>query len=269
METHTLTDLSHARILVTNDDGIHAPGLAVLEEIAKSLSDDVWVVAPETEQSGAGHSLSLNQPLRYQEHNARRFAVRGTPTDCVLFAYTQLLDKKVDLVLSGINRGCNLAEDITHSGTVAAAMEGVLCGLPAIALSQMFDMDNPKAHIPWETPRQLGAEVIRKIVSAGIPKGRLMNVNFPDLEPGACKGMKISFAGRRKISKQLDKREDIKGRPYYWIHWGADVAEQAPGSDLNAIAKGYISVTPINIDLTDHAALAALADKLESGRSTA
>jgi 5'-nucleotidase len=258
MHINTISDLSNATILVTNDDGIHAPGLEVLEAIARELSSDVWVVAPETEQSGAGHSLSLHQPLRYQQYSPRRFAVRGTPTDCVLMASTKLVSKKIDLVLSGINRGCNLAEDITHSGTVAAAMEGVLCGIPAIALSQMFDMDNPRATIPWDTPRAVAPELIRKIVAGGIPAGRLMNINFPDRSPEDCKGAKVTFTGRRKISKQLDERLDKKGRPYFWVHWGEDVEQQAQGSDLQAINDGYISVSPINVDLTDYEALTAL-----------
>ncbi len=260
--------LSNARILVTNDDGIHADGIRLLEEIAKKLSDDVWVVAPETEQSGVGHGLSLHNPLRYHQLTERKIAVRGTPTDCVLFAYEKILNRRVDLVLSGINRGCNLAEDITHSGTVAGAMEGVLCGVPAIALSLMFDMDNPQAVIHWETPLAYAADIIRDIARSGIAAGVMVNINFPDCTPEECKGIKLAHTGRRNIGKQLDERYDLKGRPYYWIHWGADaMKEAAVGSDLRAIAENYIAVTPINLDLTDYKLLETMRLSLEQNCS--
>jgi 5'-nucleotidase len=260
-----ITDLSKARILVTNDDGIHAPGLEVLEKIARSLSDDVWVVAPEVEQSGAGHSLSLHSPIRFSKWNDKRYSVRGTPTDSVIYGVIGLLDNKVDLVLSGVNRGMNVAEDITHSGTVAAAMEGTLCGVPSIALSQAFAMWDLDVKVRWDLPEKYAADVIRNIMRAGIPPGILMNVNFPDCPAAKCKGVKMAYTGRRHTAKQLDAKEDKKGRPYYWIHWGDEaLSELQPGSDLAALQEGYITVTPINLDLTDYKVLEQMREHLES-----
>lgn len=259
-----ITDFKGKRILVTNDDGIHAPGLDILRDIALELSDDVWIVAPEYEQSGAGHSLSIHSPLRQVQYEEHRYAVKGTPTDCVLFAHEVLLEQKIDLVLSGINRGHNLAEDITHSGTIAAAMEGTLCGVPSIALSLSFEMDETAPTIRWECPKAHGAEVIRKIMAAGIPQGRLMNVNFPDCAPKDVKGIRMAYTGRRGGSKNLDVRQDIKGHPYYWVHWGDDEIKHQPGSDLAAITEKYISVSPINLDLTDYEALEHMRKVMEA-----
>lgn len=262
-ELHQIADFTGKRILVTNDDGIHAPGLKVLREIAQSLSDDVWVVAPEVEQSGAGHSLSIHSPLRHVQYEERVFSVKGTPTDCVLFAYEVLLEQKIDLVLSGVNRGHNLAEDITHSGTVAAAMEGTLCGLPSIALSLSFEMDETAPIIRWQVARQHGEQAIRRIMRHGIPKGILMNVNFPDAEPEEMQGIRMTHTGRRGVSKSLDVRKDIKGHPYYWVHWGDEQITHQPGSDLAAIQEKYISVTPINLDLTDYKLLERMRAEVE------
>ncbi len=262
-EKRHITDFKSKRILVTNDDGIHAPGLNILRDIALELSDDVWIVAPEHEQSGAGHSLSIHNPLRHVQFEERRFAVKGTPTDCVLVAYEVLLERKIDLVLSGVNRGHNLAEDITHSGTIAAAMEGTLCGIPSIAMSLSFEMDETKPKVRWQTPAAHGANVVRKICQAGIPKGMLMNVNFPDCEPDDVQGIRMSYTGRRGGSKHLDVRQDIKGHPYYWVHWGDDEVKHQPGSDLVAISEKAISVTPINLDLTDYKTLEHMREVIE------
>src|SRR5215472_15610663 len=168
------------RILLTNDDGIYAPGLGVLEEIARQLSDDVWIVAPETDQSGVSHSLSLNDPLRLREVDARRFAVKGTPTDCVIMGVRHLMhDAAPDLVLTGVNRGQNAAEDVTYSGTIAGAMEGTILGIPSLALSQAYSAANrQKPH--WDTARAHGPAQIRKVLAEGIPRDVLVNVNFPD-----------------------------------------------------------------------------------------
>ena len=172
------------RILVTNDDGIHAPGLGVAERIAAALSDDVWVVAPETDQSGVSHSLSLNDPLRLREVEARRFAIKGTPTDCVIMGLRHVLrDVRPDLVLSGVNRGQNVAEDVTYSGTVAGAMEGTILGVPSIALSQAYGPGGRNA-IRWQCAEAHAPAVVRKILDEGIPASILVNVNFPDCEPG-------------------------------------------------------------------------------------
>ena len=203
------------RILITNDDGIHAPGLAVLEEIARALSDDVWVVAPETDQSGKAHSLTLSDPLRRREIDARQGAVRGTPTDCVIMGLRHILPARPDLVLSGVNRGANIADDVTYSGTVAGAMEGTILGVPSIALSQAFGW--PKgSDVPWDTARAHGPDVIRRLIEAGIPDGVLMNVNFPNRAPDAVTGVIATAQGERNGDLiHVDERMANRGFPYY------------------------------------------------------
>src|SRR6476646_4186333 len=168
------------RILITNDDGIHAPGLDVCEEIARGLSDDVWIVAPESDQSGVSHSLSLNDPLRLRQIEEKRYAVKGTPTDCVVMGIRHILhDNRPDLVLSGVNRGRNVAEDVSYSGTIAGAIEGTILGFPSFALSLSFSATTRQKPY-WETAVRFGPEVIRKVLAAGIPRGVLINVNCPD-----------------------------------------------------------------------------------------
>src|SRR5260370_7961688 len=180
------------RILCTNDDGIHAPGLKVVEEIARELSDDVWVVAPELDQSGVSHSLSLNDPLRLREVGPRHFAVRGTPTDCVIMGARHILgDKMPDLVLSGVNRGRNVAEDVVYSGTIAGALEGTILGLPSFALSQEFSMETREKPL-WETALKFGPEILRRVIDAGVPKNTVINVNFPPLPPAAHRGLRVT-----------------------------------------------------------------------------
>ena len=170
-------DMSRHRILVTNDDGIGAPGIKLLEKIALEITSDVWVVAPDHEKSGAGHSISMHIPIRLNQIDERHFAVTGTPTDCALMAiYEIMTDKKPTVLLSGINRGANLAEDVTYSGTIAAAMEGTLLGLPAIALSQMAEHGHP---VKWATAEHFLPEVLKRLCGAGWPANVLINVNFP------------------------------------------------------------------------------------------
>lgn len=248
-----IPDLSKARILVSNDDGIHGPGLEVLERVAASLSDDVWVAVPETEQSGAGHSLTLHQPLRIREVEPRRFAIAGTPTDSVLLAVNHILtDRKPDLVLSGINRGANLGEDVHYSGTVAAAMEGTLLGLPTIALSQIFASPDP---VKWHTAERFAAEIIAKLTSQGWPRNVLMNINFPDVEPDNVSGVEMTSQGKRKIGDGLVERHDPRGRPYIWIGPQRSGGEAPRGTDIEAVGRGAVSITPLNVDLTDTATL--------------
>ena len=171
------------RILCTNDDGIHAPGLKVVEEIARALSDDVWIVAPELDQSGVSHSLSLNDPLRLREISPRHFAVRGTPTDCIIMGARHILGEKLpDLVLSGVNKGRNVAEDVVYSGTIAGALEGTILGLPSFALSQEFSMETHDKPL-WETSLKFGPQILRKVIDAGVPKNTVINVNFPPARP--------------------------------------------------------------------------------------
>lgn len=236
------------RILVTNDDGIAAPGIAVLERIARCLSDDVWVVAPEFEQSGAGHSLSLTNPLRLHRLDERRFAVRGTPTDCVMLGVKEVLPGHPDLILSGVNRGANIAEDITYSGTIAAAMEGTLLGIPSIALSQVGFADQV---IRWQTVEHHAPGIVRQLLGAGWPKDVLVNLNFPDVEPDEVNGIHVVPHGRRdQTDITVDARVDGRNIPYYWIGMRRQRHMPPPGTDLGTIWRGGISVTPISLNLT-------------------
>jgi 5'-nucleotidase len=238
------------RILVTNDDGIHAPGLAVAESIARALCDDVWVVAPETEQSGASHSLTLALPLRLREIDPRRFAVSGTPTDCVMMAIAELMaDSRPSLVISGVNRGANLADDVTYSGTIAGAMEGTALGVPSIALSQAF---GHSADVDWSAATTHGPSVIRKLMSIGWPADVLMNINFPDCDAGAVRGVEVTEQGKRDLqTAMLDRRIDARGVPYYWIGFKRGRSQPPEGTDLKAIHGRRISVTPLHLNLTE------------------
>ncbi|MCB9957844.1 MAG: 5'/3'-nucleotidase SurE [Rhodospirillaceae bacterium] len=260
-----MPDRSHAggfRVLLSNDDGIHAPGFKVLEEIAAGLSDDVWVSAPETEQSGASHSLTLHRPLRIREIEPRRFMVDGTPTDCVLLAVNRVMkDHAPDLVLSGVNLGQNLAEDVTYSGTIAAAMEATLMGVPSIALSQVLRVGHPP---DWSTARVWGPKVIRACLDAGWPQNVLININFPPVGADEVTGIAVVPHGRAKIGDQLTARTDPRGREYIWI--GTQRSElhrfdpTAPtgDTDLDAIAKNKVTVTPLHMDLSHYPTIQAL-----------
>ncbi len=249
------------RILVTNDDGIHSDGLDACADIARALSDDVWVVAPEHDQSGVAHSLSLNDPLRLRQIEERRFAVRGTPTDCVIMAVRHVLDgKDVDLVLSGVNRGRNVGEDVIYSGTVAGAMEGALLGIPSIALSQSYkSRSGQPPH--WDTGRRFGPDMIRRVLNGGLRRDALVNINFPDCAPDEVKGIAVSTLGRRRQERlHIEKRFDGRGNPYYWIAYSRLGSVQAEhGTDLAAIENRYIAVTPLRIDITDEPTTTQLA----------
>src|SRR3954451_11958938 len=207
-------DVGECRILISNDDGIESPGIKILEQIARELTDDVWVVAPDQEQSGASHSLTMRRPLRLDKVSERRYAVDGTPTDCVLLAVKRVLrDRPPDLMLSGINGGSNAGEDMTYSGTVAAAMEATLLGIPAVALSQEYSDGSP---IPWDTGRALGAEVIRRLLTQPWPANTLINVNFPGVPPDRVAGFAVTSQGKRAIADNLTESRDPRGRAYYW-----------------------------------------------------
>lgn len=242
------------RILLTNDDGVHAEGLEALEQIALELTDDVWVVAPETDQSGASHSISLSDPLRLRQIGEKRFAVRGTPSDCVIMGVRHVLgDARPDLILSGVNRGQNVAEDVTYSGTVAGAIEGTLLGVPSIALSQNYDRTRDLEDM-YASARAHGADVVRRIIKAGFARDRLVNVNFPGCAPHEVEGVAVSRQGQRNQELlRIEQREDGRGNPYFWIAFGRAPFEAGEGTDLAAIRSRRISVTPLKIDLTDHA----------------
>jgi 5'-nucleotidase len=241
------------RILVTNDDGIHAPGLAVAERIARTLSHDVWVVAPETEQSGASHSLTLSLPLRLRQIDERHFAVSGTPTDCVMMAVASLMgDAPPSLVLSGVNRGSNIADDITYSGTVAGAMEGTALGFRSIALSQAYGFGEDR-EVHWACAEQLGPGVVRKLVEVTWPRDVLINVNFPDCPPDQVETVEVTEQGKRDLqTATLDKRIDARGYPYYWIGFKRVRSRPSEGTDLCAIYKKRISITPLHLNLTEY-----------------
>lgn len=244
--------LANSRILLSNDDGISAPGLEVLENIARVLSEDIWIVAPEQEQSGASHSLSLHDPVRMRQISEKRFAVDGTPTDCVLLAIQQAVpvkEKPVRLILSGVNRGSNAADDVTYSGTIAAAMEGTILGVPSIALSQLTE-DGTEPF--WDTAQAHAPGLIKKLSAAGWPRNTLINLNFPHCAPDAVKGIRVCPQGKRKVSVALTPRMDVKGRPYYWIGGERDNTPDKPGVDVELLHQGYITITPLNLDLTDY-----------------
>ena len=244
------------KILLANDDGIQAEGLQTLERIATNISADVTTVAPEQEQSGAGHSLSLHNPVRMRKVGERRFAVSGTPTDCVMLGAQEVLKgEKIDLLLSGVNRGSNVGDDMTYSGTVAAAMEATLLNIPAMALSQLYHDDGM---VHFETAETHAPALIQKLLKYGWPKSTLMNLNFPDCAPGAVKGIKLCAQGKRVMRVKLDGRTDPKGRPYYWIGGMRENVPDRENVDVDLLEQGYITVTPIQLDMTDYRTLAEL-----------
>lgn len=255
------------RILVTNDDGINAEGITVLADIARTLSDDVWVVAPETNQSGTSHSLTLHTPLRVRQLDQRMFAVAGTPTDCVIMAVRHFLkDERPALVLSGINLGSNVAEDVTYSGTVAGAMEGTLLGIPSIAMSMMTGGSRAAPVFHWDSARAHGPELIRRLLAAGWPAGTLININFPAKPPEEISRVMVTRQGvRDQDALVIDERADPWGKSYYWFGFRHRPQTLVDGTDLSALAAGAISVTPLSLDLTHDAGIARLEAALEAG----
>jgi 5'-nucleotidase len=247
------------RILCTNDDGIDAPGLHALREIAGKLSDDVWVVAPMTNQSGTGHSLTLHDPLRVREIGPRAFAVNGTPTDSVIMAVRHIMkDHRPDLVLSGVNRGANMAEDVTYSGTIAGAFEGTLIGIRSIALSQAYGFEGDL--LPrWETAIAHGPDVVTKLLAADWGENILYNVNFPDRTPDRVAGIEATIQGRRDQDVlDIDARTDTWGNPYFWLGYARKRSNPKRGTDLWAVYNGWISVTPLCLNMTHAASMDGL-----------
>lgn len=250
------------RILLTNDDGIHAPGLDVLEAIARQFSDDIWIVAPAEEQSGAGHSLTLNRPVRLRQFDERRFAVSGTPTDAVMMALRKVLPGKPDVILSGVNRGANLGDDVTYSGTVSAAVEGALAGIPSIALSQVYEKEGMGDTVPFGAAQAWGAKVLAPLLDLPFAPRTLVNVNFPALAAQDVHGIRVVRQGFHDYARgSLVEGTDPRGYDYYWF--GLHGIEHTPGhaTDLEAIQDGYVSVTPLQLDLTHEGSLAQLAGR--------
>lgn len=242
------------RILLTNDDGIGAEGFAVLTRIAAKLSDDVWICAPEHEQSGASRGVTITNPLRVRRAGERAWAVTGTPTDCVLLAVNQLMPTAPDLVLSGVNRGSNLAEDVTYSGTVAGALQGMALGVPSIALSQSLagTADAPQ----YDVAETFAPGLVARLLETGWPAGVVMNVNFPSGAASRVEAVEVTVQGFRDAHRvRAEKRTDLRGRDYYWLGFEGARSEAPEGTDLRAISEGRISVTPLHIDLTQHTAV--------------
>jgi len=254
------------RILLTNDDGVNATGLKLLEAIARTFTDDIWIVAPSEEQSGAGHSLTLTVPVRLRKLGERRFCVTGTPTDAVMMGLAHIMkDTKPDLILSGVNRGANLGEDVTYSGTVSAAMEGALAGIPSIALSQSYEKEGMGDTVPFAAAEAWARRVLEPLLATPFAARTLVNVNFPALAPDAVKGIRVVRQGLRDYGRlRIVQRTDTRGYDYYWF--GLRPVVHTPGheTDLEAIADGYVTVTPLHMDLTHEDSIGRLAAAFES-----
>ncbi|MBP9046667.1 MAG: 5'/3'-nucleotidase SurE [Tabrizicola sp.] len=259
------------RILITNDDGINAPGLEVLTRIATEIAGpegEVWTVAPAFEQSGVGHCISYTHPMMIAEMGSRRFAAEGSPADCVLAAIYDVLDgAKPDLVLSGVNRGNNAAENVLYSGTIGGAMEAALQGVPAIAMSQFFGPGNAKLADPFESARVHGAAVVRALLDKGLwatgDYRTFYNINFPPLPARTTKGMMVAPQGfRRDTAFSVERQMSPTGRKFLWVRGGPQHTPTLPGSDAAVNLDGFISITPMRADLTAHDLLADLEARL-------
>jgi 5'-nucleotidase len=243
------------RILLTNDDGIGAEGFVTLQRIAAALSDDVWICAPESEQSGASRGITLSDPLRVRQAGERAWAVSGTPTDCVLLAVNDLIPgPKPDLVLSGVNRGHNIGEDVTFSGTVAGALQGMALGIPSVALSQSLARFHEGVVAHFETAEAFAPGIVRRLIEAGWPQNVVMNVNFPARPPAEVSEVEVTVQGFRDVHEMhAVRRTDLRGRDYYWMGFSGARSNPAEGTDIRAIYEGRISVTPLHIDMTHQA----------------
>ena len=242
--------LAMAVLLVTNDDGVHAAGLAALAEALEPLGD-VWVIAPDREQSACGHALTMHRPLRPHRLAERRFSVNGTPSDCVNLGVLGFLPERPALVASGINHGSNLGDDVTYSGTVSAAMEGTLLGVPSMAVSQM------EGAADMQAAARVARLVAMRVLVEGLPPKTLLNVNVPAVEP---RGLRFARTGHRVYSEKVVEQVDPRGRTHYWIGAGPPQWEALEGTDMGAIHEGFVAVTPLHLDLTNHRALAVMAD---------
>jgi len=239
------------RLLLTNDDGIDAEGLAVLRRVAAQLSDDVWVCAPEVEQSGASRALTLTNPVRTRKIDDKTFAVAGTPTDCVMLALQEFMPERPDLILSGVNRGQNMAEDVTFSGTVAGALQGMTMGVPSIALSQTLQGYHADRIARFQVSETFAAGIIEQLVKTGWPERVVININFPDIDPADVTEIEVTHQGSRETYPlHFEKRMDLRGRAYYWMGYNGRSSPLHEGTDMFAIRAGKISVTPLHIDLT-------------------
>ena len=239
------------RILLTNDDGIHSDGLIKLEEAMRQVGD-VYVVAPASEMSGASHSLTLARPLRIRQVDDRHWTVDGTPTDCITLALNKILpaDEMPDICVSGINHGGNLGDDATYSGTVAGALEATILGVPGVALSLVA-----RENFDFTEAAQFAVTAARKVLTEGLPEGTLLNINIP---AGEIKGVRVTRQGIKNARPVISEHIDPRGKPYFWIGEEYFSTNSADGTDYQAIEQGYISVTPLKSDMTDHRALTAI-----------
>lgn len=236
-------------ILITNDDGIDAPGLEVLEAVARELANEVWVVAPEQDQSGISHALSIHHPLRVKTRGERRFSVSGTPADCVAIGLRQLLDRPPQLLLSGINKGANLGVETLFSGTVGAAMTGLLLGVPSIALSQFFSRRDA---VKWDTARALAPEVIRRLLGMQWAADVCLNVNFPDVAPHQAGPLQITRQGvGRMDGLNITQRTDMREQGYYWLNIDRHERPDFEDSETFVVTHGGVSATPLRFERTD------------------
>ena len=240
-------------ILVTNDDGVRSEGIETLADAMKGLGT-VYVVAPDRERSAAGHSLTLSHPLRVEKLGTRVWSVDGTPTDCVNLGVNGILrGKRIDLLVSGINKGANLGDDITYSGTVSAAIEGTLLGIPSVAVSLVT-----RSRFRFDVAAGYALEVAKKVLRKRLPDDTLLNVNVPNAPREEIREVRFTRQGKRVYGDLIVEKRDPRGRKYYWIGGDRIRSEDIPGSDLEAIEEGCVSITPIHLDLTNYAALRAL-----------
>lgn len=243
-------------ILVTNDDGITSPGIRILAKTLKTAGD-VYVMAPETEQSAVAHALTLHRPLKSEKAGRHFYSINGTPTDCVVLGVNKLLPSRPDIIVSGINNGGNLGDNITYSGTVAAAIEGTLLGIPSLAVSLVTEYQNNhslrKLTAGFTCAAECAKEIVTKVMEAGMPKDTLLNVNVPDIRD--IKGMKITKQGKLIYDNDIQEISNPRGKECYWIGGGEPQWEKGGNTDLDAVHNGYISVTPVHLDLTNYGAM--------------
>lgn len=238
-----------AVILVTNDDGVHSPGIIALYKTMKNLGD-AYMVAPDRERSAASHSLTMHRPLKAEEIRERVFSVNGTPTDCVTLGINKLLPVKPDLVVSGMNKGANLGDDITYSGTVAAAIEGTIFGIPSIAFSLIT-----AKHYHFETGSFFALKIAEHVLSHSLPYDTLLNVNIPNLRREEIKGIKLTRQGKRIYENSIQEMLNPWGEKHFWIGGGEIYWEHGGDTDMEAVQQDFVSISPIHLDLTNYGAL--------------
>jgi 5'-nucleotidase len=259
------SSLRLSRVLLTNDDGFDAPGLRTLAEVAEELAEEVWIVAPNYDQSGTSHSLSLHSPLRVSRKDERSYSVSGTPGDCVVMAVRQLMvSGRPDLILSGINRGANLGIETVLSGTVGAAMTGLLLGIPSMALSQAFSDRNA---VRWDTARALAPKIIKQFAEGAWTRGSILNINFPDVPIDKVGPIELTNQGTGLMDDvEVISAIDPRSLEYHWLSLRRSTREDAPGSETFAIARGRVSITPLQFERTNQNVLASLqADQAQRG----